>query len=203
VSRYEAVLFDFDGVLADTEPVHFACWREVLAPFGIQLAWPVYAKECIGVSDRLMIQRLCHEAKPPVDLERLWSEYPRKKQIFRERIAAAGTVFCPDTVNLITCLSVYKLGVVSSSGRSEIEPPLVQAGIRDRFGAVVCGSEVPNLKPAPDPYLRAADLLGVRTALVVEDSDAGEESGRAAGFDVLRVTSPLEVAARVRERLGL
>src|SRR5579871_4579161 len=47
--RYDAILFDFDGVLADTEQVHFDCWRELLAPFDIHLRWPFYQKTCVGI----------------------------------------------------------------------------------------------------------------------------------------------------------
>ena len=59
-----------------------------------------------------------------------------------------------------------------------------------------------NLKPSPDPYLRAAELLGAKRPLVVEDSDAGIESARSAGFDSLRVSSADMVAREVRMRLG-
>jgi HAD superfamily hydrolase (TIGR01509 family) len=65
----------------------------------------------------------------------------------------------------------------------------------------VCGREVPNLKPAPDPYLQAAALLGAQSPLVVEDSAAGIESGRSAGFDVVRISSAAAVAREVRAAL--
>jgi HAD superfamily hydrolase (TIGR01509 family) len=67
---------------------------------------------------------------------------------------------------------------------------------------MVCGKEAGNLKPAPDPYLRAAELLGAKKPLVVEDSAAGEASGRAAGFEVLRVTSAEAVPGELRKILG-
>jgi sugar-phosphatase len=60
---------------------------------------------------------------------------------------------------------------------------------------------VARIKPAPDPYLKAAELLGSKRPLVVEDSDAGAESGRAAGFDVLRVVTPAEVPEALRRKL--
>lgn len=66
---------------------------------------------------------------------------------------------------------------------------LAQSNVLPLFHALVCGSEVLHLKPAPDPYLRAAELLSARKALVVEDSDAGVASGTAAGFAVLRVSN--------------
>jgi beta-phosphoglucomutase len=199
---FDAVLFDFDGVLADTEPLHYSCWREILEPYGIQLDWGFYAKQCIGVSDRRMIEHLAAERVPPIPFDDLWVECERKRLMFSSRIMATPP-FLDETVQLIRELSNhYKLAVVSSSGRSEVEPPIVKAGIRDCFGAMVCGREVANLKPAPDPYLLAASLLGANKPLVIEDSDAGVASGLAAGFQVVRISAPDRVAGEVRARLN-
>jgi len=199
---FDALLFDFDGVLADTEPLHFACWNEVLRPFGIQVRWDFYQSECISVTDRLMIERLTAGQTPPVPFEEVYSQYPRKRELFRARMADKPP-FPQDNIELIIELSKHlQLAVVSSSGRSEIEPALDAAGIRPYFHSLVCGKEAPNQKPAPDPYLRAAQLLGAESPLVVEDSEAGVASGRAAGFEVLRVSSPQAMAREVRARLG-
>jgi beta-phosphoglucomutase len=187
-SPYDAILFDFDGVLVDSEPVHFACWREVLLPFGMDLDWDTYARSCIGVADRVMIHQFA--ANLGLNFDDLWAQYPRKKELFRSRVETAVR-FEEATVAVVRELErTHRLAVVSSSARVEVEPALVRGGIRDCFGALVCGLEVEKLKPAPDPYLRAAELLGAARPLVVEDSDAGEQSGRAAGFDVLRIPSP-------------
>jgi beta-phosphoglucomutase len=194
---FDSILFDFDGVLADTEPVHFACWREILAGFEIDLPWPYYQRECIGVADWVMLERLGASKLPPIPVEELWPSYARKQELFRDRIKAQPP-FQPQTLELLKKLhSDYKLAVVSSSHRSEIEPPLERAGIRPLFQALVCGHEVPNLKPAPDPYLRAAEVLASRTPLVIEDSDAGVAAGEAAGFTVLRISAPEELAAEL------
>lgn len=197
-SRWDALLFDFDGVLADTEPVHYSCWREILQPFNIQLEWTFYEKQCIGVSDRLMVARLAAERTPPIPFEEIWAEYERKQEMFRKRLEQ-DPPFLEETLSLVKRIcSDYKLAVVSSSGRLEVEPPIERAGIRACFQALVCGKEVLNLKPAPDPYLRAAALLRARNPLVIEDSDAGVESAHAAGCDVLRVSCAEAVAREVR-----
>jgi len=198
---FDAVLFDFDGVLADTEPVHYACWRDIMQPFGIELDWDFYRNHCIGISDRLMVAQLASERVPPIPFEEIWPHYDRKQLMFRARLEE-DPPFLAETVALIHDLSAsYKLAVVSSSGRLEVEPPVERAGIHSCFQVFVCGREVPNLKPAPDPYLRAAELLGVRRPLVVEDSAAGVASARAAGFDVVCVSSTESVAREVRARL--
>lgn len=116
---------------------------------------------------------------------------------------AATPPFPQATLDLVQELkSSYKLAVVSSSHRLEIEPPLERAGIRGCFQALVCGAEVPNMKPAPDPYLRAAELLGARSPLVVEDSSAGVASAIAAGFQVLRLPRPESLSRELRRVLA-
>jgi beta-phosphoglucomutase len=200
--RYDAILFDFDGVLADTEPLHCLCWNEILKPFGYHLSWETFARECVGVSDHDLIRRLASQRMPPISFEELWAEYPRKKELFRTRVLAAPPVL-PETAKLVRQLSRdYKLAVVSSSARIEIEPPLIECGIRQYFVELVCGKEAGNLKPAPDPYLRAAEILEAERPLVVEDSEAGIASAVAAGFDLVRVRDVAEVAQKVREALG-
>src|SRR5271154_5045959 len=97
---WDALLFDFDGVLADTEPLHYACWWEILEPYGIQLDWGFYVKQCIGVSDRAMIEHLAGAQVPPVSFDALWAESDRKREMFSTRILAAPP-FREDTVRMI------------------------------------------------------------------------------------------------------
>jgi beta-phosphoglucomutase len=199
--RWDAILFDFDGVLADTEPVHWRCWNEILKPFSIQLTWEAFERECIGVSDHALIERLASQRQPPIPFDDLWSRYPTKKELFRTRIADAPP-FVAETVAVVRELSEsYKLAVVTSSARIEIEPALLHGGIRACFHELVCGKEVEHLKPAPDAYLKAAEILGARKPLVIEDSDSGVASARAAGFEVLRISDVQDVARAVRELL--
>ncbi|HEV2686980.1 MAG TPA: HAD family phosphatase, partial [Bryobacteraceae bacterium] len=86
--RYEAILFDFDGVLVDSEPVHFECWSEILRTFGLHLDWKTYCEEGIGKPDRHLLALMCQQADPPLELARLIAEYPRKKDLFRTRMLA-------------------------------------------------------------------------------------------------------------------
>lgn len=198
----EAVLLDFDGVLLDSEPIHRECWAEVLEPFGIDLTWELYASRCIGVADRVMIEFLAELAQPPVDPEVLWAQYGVKREKFRAR--THGNPPYPEGLKrFLASLGRYKLAVVTSSGRCEVEPLLEAGGLAAFFHTAVYREDVARHKPAPDPYTLAAQRLGVRSALVVEDSDAGEASGRAAGFEVLRVAGAHETISRVTERLGL
>lgn len=197
--KFDSILFDFDGVLADTEPIHYECWLEVLAPFGIRPTWEFYQRECIGISDRLMVRQIAGASL----FELIWPKYDTKQALFRHKLTLKSP-FLRETTTMIAELAArYKLAVVSSSARTEVEPPIIKAGIREHFQAMVCGKEAVNLKPSPDPYLLAAVLLGAKNPLVVEDSAAGEVSGRAAGFEVLRVSSAESVPSDLKQFLSL
>ena len=197
---YEAIFFDFDGVLADSEPVHFESWREALQPVGIQLDWTTFAKYCIGVPDRDAVELLCRLNPKPIDVEVAWAQRDRKADLFAAHMLRFPP-FSDEVIELVKSLSAYKLAVVTASSRQDIEPLLERAGIRSCFAALVCRDDVTRNKPAPDPYLLAARLVAVSHALVVEDSEPGAASGAAAGFDVLRVPSPAAMPRMVRERL--
>ena len=199
--RFDSILFDFDGVLVDSEPLHCASWGEVLTPFGITLEWEDYRAQYLGIDDRDMIRRLAAEARPPLDWQILWAQYPRKKELFQRRMEQPP--FPPGLPVLLDSLrNGYKMAVVSSSARSEIEPPLIAGALRNYFAALVTGGDAPRHKPAPDPYLLAAQLLGAHTPLVVEDSPAGIASGRAAGFEVLAVPSAAAMPDLLLSRLS-
>jgi HAD superfamily hydrolase (TIGR01509 family) len=197
----QAVFFDFDGVLLDTEPIHCACWADVLAPLGVALTWDYYRDRCIGIDDRDMLRTLAAQADPPRDWDALWALYPAKKKLFQRRMSAPP--FAADLASLLPLVHAnYKTAVVSSSSASEIEPLLVTGGIRPHFDTIVAGGDVSRHKPDPEPYLLAAERLGVTQALVLEDSPAGIASARAAGFEVLVVRNPTQVAEQLRERLS-
>jgi len=201
MSGFDAILFDFDGVLIDSEPLHCACWAAALAPLGVKLEWDIYRARYMGVDDRDMLCHIAAGANPPLDWEMLWARYPVKKELFQREMQRPQ--FVPGLSALLDELHPdYKLAVVSSSARLEIEPPLVLGNLRGYFGALIAGEDVEHLKPAPDPYLLAARLLSAQKPLVVEDSPAGITSGRAAGFEVLAVSSASSMAAALLDRLS-
>ncbi|MFN0101668.1 MAG: HAD family hydrolase [Bryobacteraceae bacterium] len=192
--QFDSILFDFDGVLADSEGIHFQCWTDILTPLGIRLTWETYCTDCIGITDRAMLEVLARQKNPPHDVEDLWQYYPKKKALFREK-AYANPPIPEATRALLRELSGYQLAVVSSSGRAEVAPILERAGIHDCFATIVTGDDVKNRKPHPEPYLLAAERLNVRRPLVVEDSEPGAAAAAAAGFSVLRLESPYDLPA--------
>jgi beta-phosphoglucomutase len=191
---YDALLFDFDGVLADTELVHYASWRDALQPFGMEIDWPWYQANCVGIAD--------HVLAPCFGVGDAAALVAAKQQRFRDALVLQPPFLPQTTVLLEELAGRYKMAVVSSSFRSEVLPPIERAGLDRYFAAILCGDEVPRLKPAPDPYLKAAALLGAERPLVIEDSDAGVASGQAAGFAVVRVSGPARMPDEVRRSLA-
>jgi HAD superfamily hydrolase (TIGR01509 family) len=125
-----------------------------------------------------------------------------KQQRFRYALEQSPP-FLESTAAFVKELAAsYLMAVVSSSFRAEVEPPLVRAGLDRCFQKILCGDDVTRLKPAPDPYLKAAEILAAQNPLVIEDSDAGVASARAAGFDFVRVTGPSEMETEVRRVLS-
>lgn len=198
----EAILFDFDGVLADTEPLHWACWAEVIRPLGMSISWQDYQDHCIGISDREFLEVLGRVSDPPHPIDELWPLYPLKKQMFAER-ASTGNLISAKTKQLLQDLSGYQLAVVTSSATLEISSILLAENVLSLFDTCVYGDQVRNLKPNPEPYQTAMQRLGVTRAIVLEDSVPGVQSGRAAGCEVLEIRHPSEVPGRLRARLSL
>jgi len=202
LNNYDAILFDFDGVLLDSEPVHFACWSEALATLGMKIGWEDYARLCIGLSERATVEVFAGLQQPPASPEVVWERYPYKRELFAQRMAETPP-FVPGLGGFLASLApAYKLAVVSSSSRREIEPLLEREGLRGWFGAVVTAEDVTAHKPAPDPYLLAARLLGIASPLVVEDSESGMESARRANFDAVRIPAASRTIELVRARLA-
>ena len=204
MSRFDAVLFDFDGVLIDSEPVHWACWAEVLAGAGVVLEWEYYRDCCIGIDDREMLRMMAAAADPPRDWQAALDALPGKEETVPRPYGSRAAFYRGPRRPAFAPRGKIQ------AGRGELQfvrGDRAAARIRELrhyFATVVGGESVPRgrHKPEPDPYLLAAERLGSRAPLVVEDSDPGAASGRAAGFEVLQVRSPAEVPARVLESIA-
>jgi HAD superfamily hydrolase (TIGR01509 family) len=196
-----AILFDFDGVLADTEPLHLACWNQTLAPLGIQITWPLYLERCVGISDREFLEVLGSLSTPPRSVNELWPLYPAKKRLFAER-ATTGTLVSTETKALLAELRGYPMAVVTSSSRQEIEAILRAEGIYDLFATIVYGDDVKHLKPDPEPYSTAMRRLGVTTAIALEDSNPGKLSARRAGCTLIEIPSAEAMPGLLRQHLS-
>jgi beta-phosphoglucomutase len=201
VAGWEALIFDFDGVIADTEPLHWQSWVELLAPRGFDLNWEDYCRECRGVAESRMLDALVRLTPAASEWTDLPQSYPERKRRVLERVSSAPPI-ARETVEMLAALDGYRVGLVTSALEQHVAPVLRSTGIYDSFAALVYGNEVRHHKPAPDPYLLAMKKLGVTSGLAFEDSAFGIESARAAGLDVVQVDDPARLAKLVRQSLG-
>ena len=175
------MIFDCDGVLVDSEYASAIAWQAALARFDYHIDGSTF-EGFVGKTDRAMAATFAAQTgAKPVDILKAAEEEMR-------RAAARGLKPFPDAVALIERLTV-PIGVASNSDRWRLEVVLASAGVRDLFEVTVAGDEVPNPKPAPDIYLRAAALLETDPAdcLVIEDSPTGVSAARTAGMRVVVV----------------
>lgn len=180
--RPQAVIFDMDGLMVDSEPVWERTWGPALARYGLTLR-PGLLDKTMG-SSRERIKRLFAEAydgDPNAQLA-VEDHYEIGARLFM----ASGAPMKPGLDELLAWLAGEGVpcAVASGSERRVVEANLRHAGVRERFGAVVTGDDGYPSKPAPDVFLAAARLLGadpVRT-VVLEDSPSGVRAAAAGGF---------------------
>ncbi len=200
-SSPEALVFDFDGVIADTEPLYWRAWCELLKPYAVVFHWDHYCRIGRGIRDEKMLASLAEMVPDAQVLEQIRQRLPERKELVR-KWKLAETPISPDTVQLLHSLNTWKVGLVTSSDHADIEALLHHTGIADCFDACVFGEEITQHKPDPAPYLLIREKLCVRKGIAFEDSDAGILSAAAAGFETVRVPSPDDLPRLVRDALG-
>lgn len=200
--RPEALIFDFDGVLADTEPLYWKAWAELLAPHGIAFTWEEYCRYGRGVKDEEMLTALPQLTSQSAIVAALKQKLPARRQM--ARAWSQQRCLIPDSVvRSLLSLHRFRLGLVTSSNRSEVEPLLRRAGIDHCFEAFVFREDVHRHKPDPAPYLEIRSRLRVEGGIAFEDSEAGIRSATAAGFTVVRVVSPADLPDLVLQLIQL
>ena len=200
MNSIDALIFDYDGVVADTEPSYWRAWAEVLAKRGIEFTWDQYCEIGRGVHDAQMIETLGRHVTDPSLLSGVVEQFALRVRGMQDKCFNAPPI--PKvTIELLQSLKSFRLGLVTSSAKSDVEPVLQAAGVFTCFGALVFGDDVEHHKPAPDPYLLIGSRLGVKTGLVFEDSASGIASARKAGFLVIPVTEPAELPGIVHRAI--
>lgn len=186
---FDALLFDLDGTLVDTMPLHHRAYAEVFATRGAELSLADYMAS-VGAPAREAIPLMALAAGMlPVTPDEMLAIHRDKKMAFA-RILRTSAPQSLAASKLLEAASQKKLALVSSGNRDGVLAILDTMGWTALFGAIVSGDDVVNGKPDPEPYLKAAEILGVAPArcLVLEDAEAGQASGRAAGMSVIDVT---------------
>jgi HAD superfamily hydrolase (TIGR01509 family) len=197
------VIFDFDGVLVDSERGHFEAFRMVLKEHeGFEIDFDEYTEHFLAHSDHVGTRKALERYGRPVPDGRVDELATKKKAVFAALLP--GIAFLPGARELIVALhdAGIPLAIASGARRVEIVALLEGAGLLGRFRGIVSADDVGNFKPHPEPYLRGRAIVGAgddpRGVVVFEDSPTGMASARAANLRVVGVTN-----SHPRERLGL
>ena len=191
-----AVVFDFDGVLADTEPLHLAAFQEAFARRGWTLDAAAYFDRYLGFEDRDLVRAFAIDSRialAPGDEDALVAA----KALAYERGLSRGSMLFPGAPAAVGRLGLhFRLAIASGSARAEIDAALGPAGLASAFQAIVGADDVRRSKPAPDLYLSAIERLGVPPgrAVAIEDSRWGLASARAAGLRTIALTTSYPAA---------
>ncbi|MBK8871004.1 MAG: HAD family phosphatase [Elusimicrobia bacterium] len=194
----KAIIFDCDGVIADSEHLHFSLFKKVLEPEGIELSQAEYVEKYLAMDDRGCFDAIFGargKTLSAVDRSRLIGQ----KTALYQKTATQNLVILPGVVEFVMAASQrYPLAMASGALRDEVLLMLDAAGIKHYFDAVVAAEDVTRGKPAPDAYLKALAELNKKhpekkirpeNCLVVEDSKHGLLSAHAAGMKVVGVTT--------------
>lgn len=186
----KAFIFDMDGVLLDSEPLHFASDMKTMRHFGIQVTTNEL-EEFVGMVDREMMTILKRRHNAPHSVPEMM-EYQRNTKVAALKASDIGPI---DGIReLLAELKArqIKLAVASSSPRKFIDAALSKLEITPYFEIILSGEEVPQGKPAPDIYLETARLLGVTpgNCVVLEDSGAGVKAAKAAKMKCIGFVNP-------------
>jgi HAD superfamily hydrolase (TIGR01509 family) len=183
-----AVIFDLDGVIVDSEPLHQLSFRQLFDELGVEPKGIDDWQHFIGTSDRHGLIEMLDGREVDQSLDALLE---RKGELFLDLLRERSPLY-PDIPVLVEALEKhYRLAVASGSLRSAIAGALELNGLRRHFKATVSVQDVPHGKPAPDLFLRAAELISEAppACVVIEDSAAGVTAAKAAGMRVIAVTN--------------
>jgi len=202
-----AILFDFNGVLVDDEPIHLELFQRVLGEEGVALTADDYYAHYLGLDDRGCFSAVLTAAGEQPTVPRLMRLIARKSSYYRDRIRQGGYPFFPGAAELVREVAAAgrMLGIVSGALRDEVEGALRQAGLRDLFKVLVTAEDVAEGKPDPEGYLKALQdlnavpplperLVHPHEVLAVEDSPAGLAAAAEVGFLTLGVAQTYPAA---------
>ena len=184
-----AIVFDFDGVLADSEPLHLKAYQHIFEPHGIHIDRKTYCDRYLGYDDEGSIRQMVADNGLMLGDEEIEVLLREKARVF-EKLVSNGDVLYRGAAGCARRLGAeWPLGIASGALRHEIELMLRGARLLDAFRFIVSAGDTDRTKPAPDPYLRAAELHGVPPpqCVAVEDSHWGLQSARDAGMRTIAI----------------
>ena len=218
--RYEtmlrAVIFDFDGVITDSEILHLRAFNRSLAPYGIELTTKDYYQNYLGFSDFDCYKLLVDQGLLKIDKQKISDIIKEKSRIFEELAKTEGRTI-EGVYEFLKMLEQNNIPMAICSGSlmAEIELMLEEAGLRHFFAAMVSAEQVKKGKPHPEGFLLTLQKLNEHCqtpiaadqCIAIEDSHWGLEAAKAAGMHTIAVTNSydaeqLSLAERIVARLS-
>jgi beta-phosphoglucomutase len=196
-----AVIFDFDGVITDSEILHFRAFNTVLADHGLELTKKEYYSRYLGLSDKDCYKTLIAEGRLDIKTAQIAELIGKKTLLFEELARTDGKIIEGVRAFLdMLASNGVPMAICSGALRAEIELILEDSGLRDYFRAIVSAEQVKRGKPHPDGFLLALKKLNQRVSsrltaqqcVVVEDSHWGLKAAQAAGMHTVAVTNTYE-----------
>ncbi len=193
----KAVIFDFDGVITDSEMLHLRVFNEALVPYGINIKKEDYYSEYLGLTDRDLLKTLFEKGILKTEASELEKILKQKKAIFA-KLAKSESQIIDGVREFLQLLSENKIPMAICSGAllGEIELILNQTGLRKYFEIIVSAQDVAKGKPDPEGFVLALKKLKENNSsiepqdcIVIEDSRWGLEAAKAAGMKTVAVTN--------------
>ncbi len=183
--RIEGIVFDLDGTLADTEPLHIDTWLVILNNLGLTFdeSW---MHQWIGFSDRLVAEHVCSHYLKNQSVEGLQQ---LKQQTYRTRATNEVKLF-DQVEDLLKEITQYvPIALATNSSQDDVSAVFQATNLQQHLKVIITANDVSNLKPHPEPYQKAAFQLGLQPSIcfALEDSPAGINSAKTAGLLALGV----------------
>jgi beta-phosphoglucomutase len=193
----QAIVFDFDGVIADSEPLHLRAFQQTLAEEGIDLSSQDYFARYLGFDDVGLLQALARDRGVAMSGRQVTALIDRKGAAL-QALMQSGSVLFPGAKEFIQqAAAAVPIAIASGALRHEIDEIVHAAGLADLFATIVASGDTPQSKPSPAPYRLAFERLRAsaggnldpRRCVAIEDSRWGLESAAGAGLRCVAVTN--------------
>jgi beta-phosphoglucomutase len=198
----QAIVFDFDGVIADSEPLHLKAFQQMLREAGMDFTAADYYAHYLGYDDVGLLQALARDRSVPMSDGHIASLVARKGAILQEMLHDGHVLFRGAAEFIETAARQVPIAIASGALRHEIVEIIGGAGLQHLFPVIVAAGDTPHSKPSPAPYLLAFERLRESTGedldpsrcVAIEDSRWGLESARGAGLRCVGVTTSYPAA---------
>lgn len=189
MSKSIGLLFDYNGVIADDEPLHQAAFANVLSAYGISLSHEMYKQFCFGRTDREGFEQLRSQFTQKLCIQFL-DALVKQKQKEYQKLLSQQNILYSGAIDVIVDLRDYaKLGIVTSSTRAELIATLDNNGITKEFDVLITAENIVRGKPDAEGYLKGVQGLGLPSnrVIAVEDSRLGVQAAKSAGIKCIAV----------------